>query len=236
MAKKELTKIILQTVPNGYTLTVGDTECMYFNELDLLAGFMAHVGLGETANMEKGTILSMLFSAMMGDVYTDAVTTLKQRVGLLTNQYNTTIERMDKAIEFVTQAEKTISALTNRLDRLEQEVKSTSEHYAENRKMVDDATRKLSEIEKRSNDVSNSLANTATIIRTLEEAAKVSQKNKAGSEDGDSPSKSDTDGTQPDSKGKTTGKEAKTKNSGGRKKNDEAILKSIEKKGKHNPN
>lgn len=232
MAKKELTKIILQTVPNGYTLTVGDTECMYFNEMDLLAGFMAHVGLGETANMEKGTILSMLFSAMMGDVYTDAVTTLKQRVGLLTNQYNTTIERMDKAIEFVTQAEKTISALINRLDRLEQEVKSTSEHYAENRKMVDDATRKLSEIEKRSNDVNNSLANTATILRTLEEAAKVSQKNNAGTEDGDSPSKSDTDGGQSDPKDKTARKESK----GGRKKNDEAILKSIEKKSKHNPN
>ena len=70
----------------------------------------------------------------------------------------------------------------------------------------------------------------------MEEAANAYKKNNPGSEDGGEPSKSDTDGGQADSKGKATGKEAKTKNSGGRKKNDEAILKSIEKKGKHNPN
>ena len=69
MAKKELKKILLKTVPNGYSLTVEGTECMYFNETDMLAGFLTHVGLCETANMDRGTILSTLFSAMLGEAY-----------------------------------------------------------------------------------------------------------------------------------------------------------------------
>ena len=88
MAKKEKLTLSLQTVPYGYVLKVEDQEFMYFNEVDLLAGFLSHVGMGETSPMEKGTILSSLFTAMMGDAYADAVTTLKQRVGLLTSQYN----------------------------------------------------------------------------------------------------------------------------------------------------
>lgn len=214
--KKDLTNINLKTVPNGYALTVGDTECMYYNETDLLAGFMAHVGLGETANMEKGTILSTLFSAMMGQAYAESVTTLKQRVGLLTSQYNTTIERMDKAIEYVTQAEKSISLLLTRIDRIDNTLKATEQDHAQNKKVVDDAARKLSELETRCNGVMNSLANTATILKSMEEAAEV--KKKADTEGGDQPSKSEkTDSNNKPARG------------GSRKKADALVVKEMEK-------
>ena len=93
MAKeKHFMKIEVHTLPNGYSLDVDGTSYMYYNEIDLIAGFMAHVGLSETNYMDRGSILSALMSAMIGDAYSDAVTTLKQRVGLLTTQYTTTIE------------------------------------------------------------------------------------------------------------------------------------------------
>ena len=181
MAKKELKQIMLKTVPNGYSLSVDGTECMYFNEVDMLAGFLTHVGLCESANMDRG---------MMGGAYADQVTTLKQRVGLLSSQYNTTIERMDKAMEYVSQAEKAISGLMNRIAQIDTQLKATEADHAKNKKVVDDTSNKLADIQARSNQVMNSLANTATILKTLEESAegaktkKTSKKGDAGDEDG----------------------------------------------------
>lgn len=243
MAKKDFKQILLKTVPNGYAMTVEGTECMYFNEVDMLAGFLAHVGLCESANMDRGTILSVLFSAMMGEAYANDVTTLKQRVGLLTSQYNTTIERMDKAIEYVSQAEKTISGLMNRIEQIETQLKATEADHAKNKKVVDETSNKLADIQTRSSQVMNSLANTATILKTLEESAegvktkKTSKKGDAGDEDGSEPSKSkgkkaakaevaERDGSAGKTKGKT----------GTRSRNDEAILNSIKAKADKNPN
>ena len=243
MAKKELKQIMLKTVPNGYALTVEGTECMYFNEVDMLAGFLAHVGLCESANMDRGTILSVLFSAMMGEAYANDVTTLKQRVGLLTSQYNTTIERMDKAIEYVSQAEKTISGLVNRIEQIETQLKATEEDHAKNKKVVDETSNKLADIQRRSEQTLNSLANTATILKGLEESAtsvkgkNTSKKDEAGDEDGSEPSKSKGKKSAKAEVAERDGSADKTKGkSSGRKRNDEAILNSIKAKADKNPN
>lgn len=243
MAKKELKKILLKTVPNGYALSVDGTECMYFNEVDMLAGFLAHVGLCESANMDRGTILSVLFSAMMGEAYADQVTTLKQRVGLLTSQYNTTIERMDKAVEYVTQAEKTISGLVNRIEQIEIQLKATEADHAKNKKVVDETSTKLADIQRRSEQTLNSLANTATILKSLEESAesakgnKTSKKEGAGAEDGKQPSKSKGKKAAKDKDAECDGSTDKVKGkSSGRKRNDEAILKAIKAEAEKNPN
>ena len=243
MAKKELKQIMLKTVPNGYALSVDGTECMYFNEVDMLAGFLAHVGLCESANMDRGTILSVLFSAMMGEAYADQVTTLKQRVGLLTSQYNTTIERMDKAVEYVTQAEKTISGLMNRIEQIETQLKATEADHAKNKKVVDETSTKLADIQRRSEQTLNSLANTATILKGLEESAestkgnKASKKEDAGDEDGNQPSKSKGKKAAKDKDAECDGPAEKVKGkSSGRKRNDEAILNAIKAQAEKNPN
>ena len=243
MAKKELKKILLKTVPNGYSLTVEGTECMYFNETDMVAGFLTHVGLCETANMDRGTILSALFSAMMGEAYADQVTTLKQRVGLLSSQYNTTIERMDKAMEYVSQAEKTISGLMNRIEQIETQLKATEADHAKNKKVVDDTSNKLADIQARSNQVMNSLANTATILKTLEESTegvktkKASKKGDAGDEDGSKPSKSKGKEAAEAEDAERAGSAGKTKRKAGtRSRNDEAIMNAIKAKADKNPN
>ena len=243
MAKKELKQIMLKTVPNGYALSVDGTECMYFNEVDMLAGFLTHVGLCESANMDKGTILSVLFSAMMGEAYADQVTTLKQRVGLLSSQYNTTIERMDKAMEYVSQAEKTISGLMNRIAQIDTQLKATEADHAKNKKVVDDTSNKLADIQARSNQVMNSLANTATILKTLEESTegvktkKASKKEDAGDEDGSKPSKSKGKEAAEAEDAERAGSAGKTKRkTGTRSRNDEAIMNAIKAKADKNPN
>lgn len=242
MAKKELKKIMLKTVPNGYSLTVEGTECMYFNETDMVAGFLTHVGLCETANMDRGTILSTLFSAMLGEAYATNVSTLKQRVGLLTSEYNTTIERMDKAIEYVTQAEKTISGLVNRIEQIEVQLKATEADHAKNKKVVDETSTKLADIQRRSEQTLNSLANTATILKSLEESAESAKGNKTskkdtGAEDGKQPSKSKGKKAAKDKDAECDGSTEKVKGkSSGRKRNDEAILNAIKAQAEKNPN
>ena len=232
MAKeKHFLKIEVHTLPNGYSLDVDGTGYMYYNEIDLIAGFMARVGLSETNYMDRGSILSALMSAMIGDAYSDAVTTLKQRVGLLTTQYATTIERMDKAIDYVTQAEKQIDSMLGRVKALEEQIKGTEQIHIDNKKIVEDTKVKLASIEKKADKVMDSLANSATIMRAMEEANDAIQK------------KANEGQKDPDKSGDTDGKSAepaannKRKGKGGRNKAADAkIVKEIEKKAKENPN
>ena len=53
---KELKQIDVKTIPNGYALTVCSDNYMYYNEKDLLEGFMYHVGLNENGCIDKETI------------------------------------------------------------------------------------------------------------------------------------------------------------------------------------
>ena len=224
MAKKEKLTLSLQTVPNGYVLKVEDQEFMYFNEVDLLAGFLSHVGMGETSPMEKGTILSSLFTAMMGNAYADAVTTLKQRVGLLTTQYTTTISRMDDAINFVTNAEKQIAGLAKRIKTTEEAMKATELLHTQNKKEVGETNARLTMIEtrvdelnKHAEEVFNQLANILTTQRAIEDAKK--EKEKAEAEEG----------AEKPSKSKKSDGEDKKKSPKTRKERDQAILEKAKK-------
>ena len=221
MANKEKLNLLLQTVPNGYTLKVDDQEFMYYNEVDLLAGFLTHVGMSYNTPMDKGTILSSLFSAMLGDAYADAVTTLKQRIGLLTSQYNTTITRMDDAIDYVTNAEKQIEGLGKRIKATDESMKATELLHANNKKEVGATNTRLTMIEtrvdelsKRADEVFNKLTNILTAQQAIEDA----KKGKAAKEGGDKPSKSEeSDGTN-----KKEGRQS-------RRERDEAILEKAKK-------
>lgn len=224
MANKEKLNLLLQTVPNGYTLKVDDQEFMYFNEVDLLAGFLTHVGMSYNTPMDKGTILSSLFSAMLGDAYADAVTTLKQRVGLLTTQYTTTISRMDDAINFVTNAEKQIGGLANRIKTTEEAMKATELLHTQNKKEVGETNARLTMIEtrvdelnKHAEEVFNQLANILTTQRAIEDAKK--EKEKAEAEEG----------AEKPSKSKKSAGEDKKKSPKTRKERDKAILEKAKK-------
>ena len=53
---KEFRRIDVKTLPNGYALTVGEYNYMYYNENDLSEGFMYHVGLGENGYTDKESV------------------------------------------------------------------------------------------------------------------------------------------------------------------------------------
>ena len=223
MAKKNLSKIKVSTLPNGYSLTVDDQEYMYFNEIDLLAGFMGHVGMREVDYADRGTILSSLMSAMLGDTFTDAVATLKQRVSLLSGKYETTMAKMDDAIVYVNNAQ-------NQIYRLGQDIKNLQDGFKaalnENNKLKSDTTSAftmINEIQKKCDKAQNELVNIVTVM-----------KSKSGADEGqDVPGKSGDAGGQsaePADDGKPKGKKVS------RKDKNAQIIEAIEKKAKKNQN
>ena len=60
MAKKQLTKVSVQTVPNGYLLNVEGNGYMYFTLQELLEGFFVHVGLNKLNWLDRDTITDLL--------------------------------------------------------------------------------------------------------------------------------------------------------------------------------
>ena len=98
---KSLKKIKVSTLPNGYSLTYGESEFMYFNEVDLLAGFLARVGSGETKDMEKGSILNCLFDVMLGEKYAKDVERLTQTINRLESDYASRIEKLNSQISIL---------------------------------------------------------------------------------------------------------------------------------------
>ena len=71
--KRENINISVQTLPNGYALTVDDQEYMYFNTRELLEGLFYHVGLEKTGYMDRQTIHDLMFAAATWPDAKDAV-------------------------------------------------------------------------------------------------------------------------------------------------------------------
>ncbi len=220
MAKKNLAKINLSTIPNGYALTVDDQEYMYFNEIDLLAGFMGHVGMREVDYADRGTILSSLMSAMLGDTFTDAVATLKQRVSLLSGKYETTMAKMDDAIAYVNNAQKQIERLEKDIQNLHDGFKAA---LNDNHKLKSDtasAFTMINDIQKKCDKAQNELANIATVMKSKGDANEGHEPGKSGDADEKS--------AEPADDGKRKGRRVSRKDA------DAKIIEAIEKK--NNPN
>lgn len=228
MKEKQFPNIKLQTLPNGYALTVEGEEYMYLSTADLLCGFIAHVGEKENKPMDKGTILSGIFSLMMGEEYSNAVTTLKQRVGLLSSRYEATLERMDKSIEYVNSAIKQIEGMKLEINNLSDGIKGTNTEFEETRATIKGYQNRMNELDKKSREVLESLANSATIMKAMEEAGK--KKKSDGDKNGEKSDQGTSEDVPP-----VEGSSGAKKGKGGRKKYDEAILKAIAKQAKENP-
>lgn len=213
----KVTKISLQTVPNGYTLTVNGEGFMYFNEVDLLAGFIAHVGMRKPLPMEKGTILSGLFSALMGEEYAQTVTTLKCRAGQLESAYGEQMKALEASIKEYEATVNGVAKIADDVKKLKEEVLSARAEYGKTLVDVKAAQKRLAELEEKSGEVENTLANSATLMQAMKEAEEQQAEKQAEQQAEKQPAKG-------------------AKKRGGRKKNDEAILKEIEKKAKENPN
>lgn len=124
MAKKELIDINVHKLPNGYSLTVGTQEYMYYNPMDLLAGFMVHVGLQQTEYMEKGNILTMLFQVLVGEQWEDNVNAMYGKINDMDSRLTFTLNRLEKTAKIgdrleprVNEIDETISTLTESITK-----------------------------------------------------------------------------------------------------------------------
>ena len=96
--REKLEKIEVRTVPNGYEMKYDGTDFFYFSKMDLLAGFMAHVGAGNSNIMDKGTIMSTIFNIMLGEKYAQDVDDLKSTVARLEKKYSDRLDELKLAL------------------------------------------------------------------------------------------------------------------------------------------
>ena len=152
--EKALKKISVVTHPNGYELKFDGHEFMYFNEMDLLAGFIARVGGGNTKDMEKGSLLNSMFDVMLGEKYAQDVTRLNNVVAKLEAKYADRINRlerqsakMDDAIEKHEAVMKNVKNLTEMVHKLMEGYGEACKPYDEYRKRIDSLEKDVSKIE-----------------------------------------------------------------------------------------
>ena len=144
--KKVLKQITVQTLPNGYALNFDGNEFMYFNEVDLLAGFLARVGSGQTKEMEKGDILNALFDIMLGQKYAQDVTKLNDVVMRLEAKYSERLTKLEKEIKVIDEAIEKHATMKKQLELVTKMTKEMQEGY-------EDACKPYTEYKLRINDL-----------------------------------------------------------------------------------
>ena len=119
MAKSNLQKVSVSTLPNGYSLKVDGHEYMYFNMMDLLAGFMVHIGLQDTDYMDKGNILTMLFQTMIGQEWEKNITAMRSRIKDMEEKLNKTLSHLEQTANTGDRMEPKIEDLNEAVKKLE---------------------------------------------------------------------------------------------------------------------
>ena len=135
MAKSNLQKVSVSTLPNGYSLKVDGQEYMYFNMMDLLAGFMVHIGLQETDYMDKGNILTMLFQTMIGQEWEKNITAMHNRIKEMEEKLNKTLSHLEQTAATGDRMEPRINELNEAVKKLQEDI---DKQKAENRKALMD--------------------------------------------------------------------------------------------------
>ena len=147
MAKEKLIKINVRNLPNGYSLTVGTQEYMYYNPMDLLAGFMVHVGLQQTEYMEKGNILTMLFQILVGEQWEDNVNAMYGRINDMDSRLTGTLNNLNKTAKIgdkleprINEIDSTITTLTESITKQKDENRKALMDVRESVQIVKEAT------------------------------------------------------------------------------------------------
>lgn len=135
MAKNNLERITLSTLPNGYQLKMGGKEFMYFNMMELLAGLMIHIGMQNPEYMDKGNILSMLFQVMIGHEWEENINSLRNRIRDMEDKLTKTISHLEQVASTGDRMEPRINEITEAIRTLSDNLEMQK---AENRKALMD--------------------------------------------------------------------------------------------------
>lgn len=71
--KKTLKKVAVRTLPNGYELTIGGREYMYFSEETLAAGIFDHLLLGNNKESDVSLSANLMEAAATWQTISEAV-------------------------------------------------------------------------------------------------------------------------------------------------------------------
>lgn len=135
MAKNNLERITLSTLPNGYQLKMGGKEFMYFNMMELLAGLMIHIGMQNPDYMDKGNILSMLFQVMIGHEWEENINSMRNRIRDMEDKLTKTISHLELVASTGDRIEPRINEITEAIRTLSDNLEMQK---AENRKSLMD--------------------------------------------------------------------------------------------------
>lgn len=167
MAKKVFKKIVVMTHPNGYSLNIEGEEFMYYNELDLLLGFLSRVGTGNTNDMEKGDLINALFNIMLGQKYTQDVDKLKMTVKKLEARYTDVTAKLQRELEKVKEANERHDKLTKRTEELTKLVDEMQQGYQKAYKPYDEYNKRISKLESQTTKMESHFNAATTEATTL---------------------------------------------------------------------
>lgn len=121
MAKKEKRlKIEIESLPNGYALTVGKLRCMYFTVEELTAGYFSHVMLKQKDYLNTDFLKNLMTAAAAWPTVEDAITA---NAMLLDEK-----EQVEKKYK---KAYRNIQSLEDHIEKLEKELRNIRGKYEE---------------------------------------------------------------------------------------------------------
>lgn len=165
-------EIKVTTLPNGYGLDVDGEGFMYFNELDLLAGFMVHVGAREAKPMENGDMLSALASAMIGHEYAKNVEQLRDRMSVIYNKQVGAMKDVDNVTKYVNDCMPKFKTFRGRVDELDRILKVAAENYREATAPVSEAKAMMDGLAKQISNAQDKIKKYEKFFENVDEEAK----------------------------------------------------------------
>ena len=145
--KNKLRKITILTLPTCYSLDVEGLHpggFLYFNEMELLAGFITHIGLHEANPMESTKMLRILFQTIIGQEYVEVADNMMQ-----------TVAELNKRCQEIEKKLRELQAEANATKNAKEPAKPKKKKKVDANEMNDEAAAKLAEIEERLKDNPN---------------------------------------------------------------------------------
>lgn len=101
MARKKKPYIKVETLPNGYALTVGKQEYLCFSPTQLVESIFIHIGIGLTEYMNRETMTDLMTACATWPDAKDALKMLKTIQGENSNQKRSieNLKRVNERLE-----------------------------------------------------------------------------------------------------------------------------------------
>lgn len=166
---KTLPKIKVEKVKNGYTLDVEghNNGYMYFNVGELLAGILAHVGMGIKDPMEEKEILEVLFDALIGSEYAKKIAKMRDSIIKLEGDLKGKLERVNKVTSRLREYEEIAENLRDRIDRVRADMREVENQNKEDKKLAAELTKAADSLQTKTNQLKEEMKTARQVLREI---------------------------------------------------------------------